>query len=269
MQSRDIRHTGILQMRRSLYSKVNRKIGHKRVSDFSMCYKYIQEGVFKMKILIVEDDKSIASLLGDELRQWGYQIKIVEDFNDVRGEFEIFEPELVLMDITLPYYNGFYWTQIIRSESNVPIIFISSHTEAMDIVQAMQFGADDYITKPIDIAVTRAKIQAILRRTYDYVVDTDKITYKNLSLNLSSAKLEADDFSLDLTRTELLILEILFNLKNQIAKREEIINHCWQSDDFIDDNTLSVNITRLRKKIAEVGLTDLIQTKKGIGYFLK
>ena len=139
----------------------------------------------------------------------------------------------------------------------------------MDMVQAIQFGADDYITKPIDITVTIAKIQAILRRTYDYTLDSDKLTYGELTLNLSSAKLEGEEFSLSLTRTELLILDILFNMKGQIAKREDIINHCWQGDDFIDDNTLAVNMTRLRKKLAGVGLDEFIQTKKGIGYYLQ
>ena len=137
------------------------------------------------------------------------------------------------------------------------------------MIQAIQFGADDYITKPIDIAVTRAKIQAIIRRTYDYSVDTDRLLYKDLTLSLSSARLEGKNFSLDLTRTELLILEVLFNMKEKIAKREEIINHCWQGDDFIDDNTLAVNMTRLRKKLSAAGLSNLIQTKKGIGYFLQ
>ena len=222
-----------------------------------------------LKILIIEDDKSIDSILSDELNQWGYQTKSIEDFSTVYETFEKFEPNLVLMDISLPYYNGFYWTQRIRQKSNVPIVFISSHSESMDMVQAIQFGADDYITKPIDITVTIAKIQAILRRTYDYTLDSDKLAYGKLTLNLSSAKLEGEEFSLSLTRTELLILDILFNLKGQIAKREDIINHCWQGDDFIDDNTLAVNMTRLRKKLAGVGLDEFIQTKKGIGYYLQ
>ena len=222
-----------------------------------------------LKILIIEDDKSIDSILSDELNQWGYQTKSIEDFSTVYETFEKFEPNLVLMDISLPYYNGFYWTQRIRQKSNVPIVFISSHSESMDMVQAIQFGADDYITKPIDITVTIAKIQAILRRTYDYALDSDKLAYGELTLNLSSAKLEGDEFSLSLTRTELLILDILFNMKGQIAKREDIINHCWQGDDFIDDNTLAVNMTRLRKKLAGVGLDEFIQTKKGIGYYLQ
>ena len=222
-----------------------------------------------LKILIIEDDKSIDSILSDELNQWGYQTKSIEDFSTVYETFEKFEPNLVLMDISLPYYNGFYWTQRIRQKSNVPIVFISSHSESMDMVQAIQFGADDYITKPIDITVTIAKIQAILRRTYDYALDSDKLAYGELTLNLSSAKLEGEEFSLSLTRTELLILDILFNMKGQIAKREDIINHCWQGDDFIDDNTLAVNMTRLRKKLAGVGLDKFIQTKKGIGYYLQ
>lgn len=222
-----------------------------------------------LKILIIEDDKSIDSILSDELNQWGYQTKSIEDFSTVYETFEKFEPDLVLMDISLPYYNGFYWTQRIRQKSNVPVVFISSHSESMDMVQAIQFGADDYITKPIDITVTIAKIQAILRRTYDYTLDSDKLAYGELTLNLSSAKLEGEEFSLSLTRTELLILDILFNMKGQIAKREDIINHCWQGDDFIDDNTLAVNMTRLRKKLAGVGLDEFIQTKKGIGYYLQ
>ena len=221
-----------------------------------------------MKILIIEDDRTLAQILCEELNQWGHQTEEIHDFNQVLEELRAFDPHLVLMDITLPYYNGYYWTQKIRRESNVPIIFISSHTESMDIVQAMQFGADDYITKPIDITVTRAKIQAILRRTYDYVMESDKLVYHDLNLNLSAAKLSGPDFILDLTRTELLILESLFLAKGDIAKRESIINHCWQSEDFIDDNTLAVNMTRLRKKLNSVGYPNLIQTKKGIGYYL-
>lgn len=221
-----------------------------------------------MKILIVEDDQTLFHLLANELNQWGYETKGVENFNEVYEEVLHFQPELILMDVTLPYYNGFYWTEKIRQHSKVPIIFISSHSESMNIVQAMQYGADDYIVKPIDIAVTRAKIQAVLRRAYDYVVESDKLTYKNLSLNLAACKLEGQDISLDLTRTELLILESLFIAKGDIAKRESIIEHCWQSDQFIDDNTLAVNMTRLRKKLTKVGLSDFIMTKKGVGYYL-
>ncbi len=222
-----------------------------------------------MKIFIVEDDKNIKQLLCEELAGWDYTTRGVEDFNHVLEEFLAFAPELVLMDISLPYYNGYYWTQQIRNHSTVPIIVISSHTEPIDMVQAMQFGADDYITKPIDIAVTRAKIQAVLRRTYAYVTDSDKLIFGNCSLHLRSAKLECAQGSVELSKTELLILESLFLAKGQIAKREKIIDHCWQSEQFIDDNTLAVNITRIRKKLATLALSEFIQTKKGIGYYLQ
>ena len=221
-----------------------------------------------MKIFIVEDDENIVELLGDELRQWGYETKAVKDFNDVANEIGRYNPNLVLMDITLPYYNGFYWTQKIRQNSNVPIIFISSHNNQVDMVSAMQFGADDYITKPIDINLTRVKIQAILRRTYEYTMPVDKPVFEGISLDISKAKLLGEGFCIDLTKTELLILEYLFNMRGKIAKREDIMNHCWQGDDFIDDNTLAVNITRLRKKLRGVGYKEFIQTKKGMGYYL-
>ena len=221
-----------------------------------------------MKIFIVEDDENIVELLGDELRTWGYETMSVKDFNNVAGEIEDFKSDLVLMDITLPYYNGFYWTQKIRENSNVPIIFISSHNNSMDMVSAMQFGADDYITKPIDINLTRVKIQAILRRTYEYTMQVDKLTFEGISLDTSRAKLSGESFDIDLTKTELLILEALFNAKGQIVRREDIMDHCWQGDDFIDDNTLAVNITRLRKKLDNVGYKEFIQTKKGMGYYL-
>jgi response regulator len=221
-----------------------------------------------MKIFIVEDDENIVELLGDELRQWGYETKAVKDFNDVANEMGRYNPNLVLMDITLPYYNGFYWTQKIRQNSNVPIIFISSHNNQVDMVSAMQFGADDYITKPIDINLTRVKIQAILRRTYEYTMPVDKPVFEGISLDISKAKLLGEGFCIDLTKTELLILEYLFNMRGKIAKREDIMNHCWQGDDFIDDNTLAVNITRLRKKLRGVGYKEFIQTKKGMGYYL-
>ena len=220
------------------------------------------------RIFIVEDDENIVELLGDELRAWGYETMSVKDFNNVAKEVEEFKSDLVLMDITLPYYNGFYWTQKIRESSNVPIIFISSHNNSMDMVSAMQFGADDYITKPIDINLTRVKIQAILRRTYEYTMQVDKLTFEGISLDTSRAKLLCENFDIDLTKTELLILEYLFNMRGRIAKREDIMSHCWQGDDFIDDNTLAVNITRLRKKLSNVGYKEFIQTKKGMGYYL-
>ena len=222
-----------------------------------------------MKILIVEDDNDIAEILANELSVWGYDTVCVKDFNNVLDEFKSEKPELVLMDIILPYFNGFYWCQKIREISKVPLMFISSKSEDIDIVQAMQFGGDDYIVKPINIQIVRAKIVALLRRSYDFAEETDYLTFGNVKLLLSAAKLEFMGKAAELTRTELMILETLFKDKGAVSKREKIMDKCWQEENFIDDNTLAVNMTRLRKKLAEIGLIDFIRTKKGIGYYLK
>ena len=221
-----------------------------------------------MKILIVEDDNDIAEILANELSVWGYDTVCVKDFNNVLDEFKSEKPELVLMDIILPYFNGFYWCQKIREISKVPLMFISSKSEDIDIVQAMQFGGDDYIVKPINIQIVRAKIVALLRRSYDFAEETDYLTFGNVKLLLSAAKLEFMGKVAELTRTELMILETLFKDKGAVSKRDKIMDKCWQEENFIDDNTLAVNMTRLRKKLAEIGLDNFIQTKKGIGYFL-
>ena len=221
-----------------------------------------------MKILIVEDDNDIAEILANELSVWGYDTVCVKDFNNVLDEFKSEKPELVLMDIILPYFNGFYWCQKIREVSKVPLMFISSKSEDIDIVQAMQFGGDDYIVKPINIQIVRAKIVALLRRSYDFAEETDYLTFGNVKLLLSAAKLEFMGKAAELTRTELMILETLFKDRGAVSKRDKIMDKCWQEENFIDDNTLAVNMTRLRKKLAEIGLDNFIQTKKGIGYFL-
>ena len=221
-----------------------------------------------MKILIVEDDNDIAEILAGELSVWGYDTVCVKDFNKVLDEFKSEKPELVLMDIILPYFNGFYWCQKIREISKVPLMFISSKSEDIDIVQAMQFGGDDYIVKPINIQIVRAKIVAILRRSYDFAEEADYLIFGKVKLLLSAAKLEFMGKVAELTRTELMILETLFKDKGAVSKRDKIMDKCWQEENFIDDNTLAVNMTRLRKKLAEIGLDDFIQTKKGIGYFL-
>lgn len=221
-----------------------------------------------MKIFIVEDDNDIAEILANELSVWGYDTVSVKDFNNVLDEFKSEKPELVLMDIILPYFNGFYWCQKIREISKVPLMFISSKSEDIDIVQAMQFGGDDYIVKPINIQIVRAKIVALLRRSYDFAEETDYLAFRNVKLLLSAAKLEFMGKMAELTRTELMILETLFKDRGAVSKRDKIMDKCWQEENFIDDNTLAVNMTRLRKKLAEIGLDDFIQTKKGIGYFL-
>lgn len=221
-----------------------------------------------MKILIVEDDCDIAETLKSELNIWGYEVHLINDFSKVIEEFIEINPQLVLMDIVLPYFNGFYYCQKMREFSKIPIIFISSRSEEVDIVQGMQFGGDDYIVKPLNTQVVRAKIQAILRRTYEFNENFDFMEYDSVKLFSSYAKILYNEKEISLTKTELLIMEILFKNKGAVSKREELMDRCWQSENFIDDNTLAVNIVRIRKKLSGIGL-DLIRTKKGIGYYLE
>ncbi|WP_317316035.1 response regulator transcription factor [Peptostreptococcus russellii] len=221
-----------------------------------------------MRIMIVEDDEIIAESIKLELVRWGYDVYCVENFNDIIGEFNSINPQLVLLDIMLPYFNGYYWCQEIRKLSNVPIIFISSKSENMDIVMAIQFGGDDYITKPINMDVTVAKIQAILRRSYDFTNEMDYSTFGSVSLNISECKIIYGKEEIELTKTEMLVAESLFKEQGAVSLREKIMDRCWQNDNFIDDNTLAVNIARLRKKLTQIGLKGFIETKKGAGYFL-
>ena len=221
-----------------------------------------------MKILIVEDDENIFEMLKKELLLWNYEVKGISNFNQIVEEFVEYQPHLVLMDIMLPYNNGYFWCEEIRKHSNVPIIFISSKSENIDIVMGIQFGADDYITKPIDLNVTLAKIKAILRRSYDFTKDFEFLSFANVFLYMDKNKVKYNDNEISLTNTETTILATLFKAKGGVASRESIMEKCWHGDDYIDDNTLAVNITRLRKKFADIKLNDFIQTKKGSGYYL-
>ena len=221
-----------------------------------------------MKILIVEDDDNIFEMLKKELLLWNYEVKGISNFNQIVEEFVEYQPHLVLMDIMLPYNNGYFWCEEIRKHSNVPIIFISSKSENIDIVMGIQFGADDYITKPIDLNVTLAKIKAILRRSYDFTKDFEFLSFANVFLYMDKNKVKYNDNEISLTNTETTILETLFTAKGGVASRESIMEKCWHGDDYIDDNTLAVNITRLRKKFTDIKLNDFIQTKKGSGYYL-
>lgn len=221
-----------------------------------------------VKIMIVEDDEIIKTSLSTELKKWGYEVYCINNLSEVIDEFKKENPQLILLDIVLPYFNGYYWCQEIRKESNVPIIFISSKNENMDIVMAMQFGGDDYITKPINLDVTVAKVQAMLRRSYNFVNDISYLSFGDIKLFLSETKIIYGNQESELTKTEMLILETLFKSQGSVVSREKIMDKCWQGDSFIDDNTLAVNITRLRKKLYSIGLDGLILTKKGYGYYL-
>lgn len=224
-----------------------------------------------MKIYIIEDDSIIANALKRALEKRDYEVVLAKDFHHISDEFTLIDPQLVLMDINLPSQNGYYWTSQIRTESNVPIIFISSIDETIDQLMAMQMGADDFITKPIDIDLTVAKIQALLRRTYDFSVATStehSLNYQDVSLNTGKLTLEVAGESVSLTFTELQLMTVLFRKNGDFASREELLDYCWKNDQFIDDNTLAVNITRLRKKCRELSLSNFIQTKKNVGYAL-
>ncbi|MTK12629.1 MAG: response regulator transcription factor [Clostridiaceae bacterium] len=222
------------------------------------------------KILVVEDDTIIGKEILTALRKKGYEGKRIEDFNMVVEEFVKYKPDLVLLDINLPAYDGFYWCGKIRMLSKVPIIFISSRTEEMDIIVATNMGGDDYVTKPFSLNILLTKINALLRRAYAYFndVDSDVITHKNLILNLKDDTIMYSGKSLQLTRNEFKILHILMKNKGTIVSRDRIIRSLWQGESFVDDNTLTVNITRLRKKLKDIGLEDYIQTQKSMGYIV-
>ncbi|MDW8680857.1 response regulator transcription factor [Streptococcus suis] len=220
------------------------------------------------RILLVEDDRIISQLVAKNLTNWGYQVQEIQDFQTVLDQISDFQPHLILLDIGLPFFNGYYWCQEIRKTSRVPIMFLSSHDQPMDIVMAINMGADDYVTKPFEMTVLLAKIQGLLRRTYDFVGEQSVLWFEEISLDLKTMQVSYGQVVEELTRNEFQILRVLFEHGKEVVSREELMRELWNSDIFVDDNTLSVNIARLRKKLAELGLPDLIMTKKGVGYGL-
>ncbi|WP_188205214.1 response regulator transcription factor [Desemzia incerta] len=220
------------------------------------------------KIMIIEDDLTIAKSLQEELTKWSYQAFYTTDFNQIMELFTEQAPQLVLIDIKLPYFNGYYWCTEIRKVSQVPVIFISSQNERMDIVMAIQMGADDFISKPFDLTIAIAKIQALLRRTYDFNENDSFLNHQGVYLKANELRLQFEEKEMALTKTEMKILEQLFLHKSEFVSREAIMVSLWENEAFIDDNTLAVNIARLRKKLAEIGLKNFIITKKGYGYGL-
>lgn len=220
------------------------------------------------RIFLVEDDKTISQLVAKNLINWGYQVQEVQDFQTVLDQISDYQPHLILLDIGLPFFNGYYWCQEIRKTSRVPIMFLSSHDQPMDIVMAINMGADDYVTKPFEMTVLLAKIQGLLRRTYDFVGEQSVLWFEEISLDLKTMQVSYGQVVEELTRNEFQILRVLFEHGKEVVSREELMRELWNSDIFVDDNTLSVNIARLRKKLAELGMPDLIMTKKGVGYGL-
>lgn len=218
------------------------------------------------KILIVEDDQVIAETLQKHISGWGYYVQTITDFHNVLAEFINFDPQLVLLDISLPFFNGYHWCSEIRKLSKVPIIFISSATDNMNIVLAVSLGADDFIAKPFDLAVLTAKIQALLRRTYDFSGQTNLLEHQGVILNLNDFTLRCKDEKVELTKNEHKILQTLLENKGTIVSREALMITLWETDSYVDENTLTVNIARLRKKLDAIGLNDFVVTKKGQGY---
>lgn len=220
------------------------------------------------RIFIIEDDETIATSLKIHLESWGYEALCIKDFSQVSNEFNACEPHLVLMDISLPFFNGYHWCQAIRSQSQVPIIFISSTSDNMNIVMAMNMGADDFIAKPFDLGVLTAKIAALLRRSYDFTGADGRITVGEVSLDTGDISLYYQDHHLELTKNEYLILQVLMENAGHVISRDTLMEKLWETDCYIDDNTLTVNIARLRKRLGDMGLTDFIRTKRGLGYLV-
>ena len=221
------------------------------------------------RIYLVEDDVIIARSIKKHLENWEYEVQCTKDFSAVTKEFAEFAPQLVLMDIGLPFYNGYYWCGEIRKISKVPIIFLSSAADNMNIVMAVNMGADDFIAKPVEPSVMIAKIQAILRRTYNMTDKTPVLEHKGAILNLNDTTLLYQDSKIELTKNEFRILQTLLENKGKVVSRDTLMTKLWQIDCYVEENTLTVNVTRLRRKLESAGLTDFIKTKIGYGYIIE
>ena len=221
------------------------------------------------KILLAEDDSALAEMLQKHIAAWNYDVRCVRNFRDILAEYDAFQPHLVLLDIMLPFYNGYHWCSELRKRSNVPIVFLSSASDNLNIVTAMQMGGDDFIAKPVDATVLIAKIQAILRRTYDMHEAAPTLEHLGAVLHLHDSTLTYGGTGIELTKNEFRILQTLMEHKGKIVSRDTLMLKLWQDDCYVEENTLTVNVTRLRKKLAEIGLTDLIKTKVGSGYIIE
>lgn len=221
------------------------------------------------RVLIIEDDKGIAEAIKIQAEQWNFKVQCVRNFRDVMAEFAAFHPHIVLIDIGLPFFNGYYWCGEIRKVSKVPIIFISSASDNMNMVMAMNMGADDFIAKPFDQSVLMAKLQAMLRRAYDFGSHVPVLEHRGAILNVGDNTLLYGEEKVALSKNEFRILHILMENKGKVVSREKIMERLWETDCFIDENTLTVNVGRLRKRLESVGLTDFITTKFGVGYVIE
>lgn len=221
------------------------------------------------RILIVEDDLGIAMAIKKQIESWDLEARRVEDFRNILAEFSEYAPHLILMDISLPFFNGYHWCSEIRKVSKVPVIFISSASDNMNIIMAVNMGGDDFLAKPFDQSVLMAKIQAVLRRNYDYGGQVTVLEHRGAMLNTSDASLTYQGERVELTKNEYRILQALMEQKGKVVSREKLMEKLWEDDSFVDENTLSVNVNRLRKKLAAAGLCDFIATKVGMGYLVE
>lgn len=221
------------------------------------------------RLLIIEDDQGIAEAIKKQAETWQLQVCIISNFRNIMSEFAEFDPHIILLDITLPFFNGYHWCNEIRKVSKVPIIFISSSTDNMNIVMAMNMGADDFIAKPFDQNVLMAKIQAMLRRTYEFSNIVPILEHRGALLNTADNTLTYQNEKISLSKNEFRILTILMENKGKVVSREKLIEYLWESESFIDENTLSVNVNRLRKRLDSAGLDNFITTKFGIGYIIE
>ena len=221
------------------------------------------------KLLIIEDDTGIADAIKTQAEMWNLEVSIVENFRNVLQEFVQFQPHIVLLDIGLPFFDGYHWCGEIRKISNVPIIFISSASDNMNIVMAVNMGADDFIAKPFDQSVLMAKVQAILRRTYDFSSNVPVLEHRGAFLNTGDNTLTYNNKKIELTKNEYRIMLCLMENKGKVVSREKFMEKLWETDSFVDENTLTVNINRLRKKLDATGLENFIKTKFGVGYIIE
>lgn len=221
------------------------------------------------RVMIVEDDDIIAGTVKKHLEQWQYSVHIVSDLSNVIGEFTEYSPHIVLMDIKLPFYNGYHWCSEIRKVSKLPIMFLSSASDNMNIVMAMNMGGDDFISKPFDLHVLIAKIQAILRRTYDFSTSSNLLEHRGAILNINDNSISYNGEKVELTKNEYKILQTLLENKNKTVSRDNLMIKLWETDNYVEENTLNVNVTRLRKKLESIGLNNFIKTKKGLGYIIE
>ncbi len=221
------------------------------------------------RLLIVEDDTGIAQAIAEHAGMWEYKVHTVQNFRKVLTEYAEFDPHIILMDISLPFFDGYHWCREIRKVSKVPIIFLSSVSDNMNMIMAMNMGADDFIAKPFDLKLLMAKMQALLRRTYDFAASVSVLEHRGALLNTADDTLTYREEKISLSKNEYKILHILMEHKGRVVSREKLMQLLWETDCFVDENTLSVNVNRLRKRLDAAGLSDFITTKFGVGYLIE